>query len=515
MDLKLNRERIVCSVPVLDTEVTQTVEHDFYLPDYCPDIFRVLKCCIIPGISSTGINGNRLTFDLNVVVRVLYRSQDASGISCIEQSFDYSKTLDLPADTINPGISVTPQVEYVNCRVVNPRRLDVRGNVMCTVKVTGERTVDAVSDAFGAGIQLKKAPIVFPAKRLVCAKRITVIEELELAAGKPPFGALLRSSVLVKKGETKIIPGKLITKGEAEIDLLYLPRDSSGSAPEAMKFSIPFSQIIDIEGIEEGFETDIDISASKCVMIPKNGETEGLECELVLLVGITAVRYETRELVNDAYSTLYESECTSLGEAPALEAKRLNVNAAAECSISCSDGGIAKVFDLWCDKTSVSARFDESKGCAVIFGSVMLCMLGKLEDATAVYAEKECAFELPIESINEPAEITAVCSGVSCSYNLADNGTVSAKAEAQLSVTVCRRGGSELLSEIKVFTDRPKQTDKRCAVKICYTDSTESLWEIAKKYSTNTQAITEENPAEEEQNERSNCRRALIIPIKN
>ena len=64
MDFKLNRENLTCSAVILDTDVTQAAEYDFILPDYCPDIFRVLRCCIIPGLVSTGINGNRLTFEL-------------------------------------------------------------------------------------------------------------------------------------------------------------------------------------------------------------------------------------------------------------------------------------------------------------------------------------------------------------------------------------------------------------------------------------------------------------------
>lgn len=510
MELKLNRERIVCSVPVLDTEVTQTAEHDFILPDYCPDIFRVLRCCIIPGVSSTGINGNRLTFDLNVTIRVLYRGEASSGISCIEQSFDFSKTVDLPTDTINPGVSVTPEVEYVNCRVVNPRRLDVRGSVVCSVKVTGERAADAVTDAFGAGIQLKKTPIVYPAKRLVSAKRITVIEELELAAGKPAFGTLLRSSAIVKKGENKMIPGKLITKGEAEINLLYLPRDNPNGVPEAMRFSIPFSQIIDIDGLEDGFETDIDITAAKCVVMPKGGESESLECELVLLVGITAVKYETGEFVCDAYSTLYESECVPLEASSAFESRQLKADVSAECNMTCSDGELAKVYDMWCDKTTVSSRFDEAKGCVVIYGSASLCLLGRLNDGTAVYAEKECAFERQIESLTSPADMRVTCESADCSYTLAESGSVSAKAQLDLCIRTAAGGADGLLSEIKVFADRPKQVDKRCAVKICYSESGDSLWDIAKKYSTGAQAIEEENPPEEAEG-----RRALIIPIKN
>ena len=88
MDFKLNREELTCSVPVIKTEVTQAAEQDFILPDYCPDIFRVLKCCIIPGVTSAGINGGKLTFELSVTIRVIYRTAEGGGVHCVEECRD-------------------------------------------------------------------------------------------------------------------------------------------------------------------------------------------------------------------------------------------------------------------------------------------------------------------------------------------------------------------------------------------------------------------------------------------
>ncbi|MBR1724141.1 MAG: LysM peptidoglycan-binding domain-containing protein [Ruminococcus sp.] len=45
---------------------------------------------------------------------------------------------------------------------------------------------------------------------------------------------------------------------------------------------------------------------------------------------------------------------------------------------------------------------------------------------------------------------------------------------------------------------------------MCFSDSGESVWDIAKRYSTEPSAIEEQNPAAEQ-----GRRRALIIPIKN
>lgn len=156
MDLKLNREMLSMTRTILDASCEQAVEKDFLLPDYYPDIFRVLKCVITPTVQSHSINGGKLSFDMAVLIRVLYISQNDKRINCIEQKMNYTKSFDLQGDCGDPMIWLTPKCDYVNCRVVNQRRLDIRGAVTIHANVTGEATVPIVTDAFGCGIQLKK-----------------------------------------------------------------------------------------------------------------------------------------------------------------------------------------------------------------------------------------------------------------------------------------------------------------------------------------------------------------------
>ena len=129
MDLKLNREMLSMTRTILDASCEQAVEKDFLLPDYYPDIFRVLKCVITPTVQSHSINGGKLSFDMAVLIRVLYISQNDKRINCIEQKMNYTKSFDLQGDCGDPMIWLTPKCDYVNCRVVNQRRLDIRGAV--------------------------------------------------------------------------------------------------------------------------------------------------------------------------------------------------------------------------------------------------------------------------------------------------------------------------------------------------------------------------------------------------
>ena len=68
----------------------QAVDCDVSLPDYCPDISRVLRCCVVPSIVASKISGDRACADGNALVRIIYADED-NNICTYEQNFPFSK----------------------------------------------------------------------------------------------------------------------------------------------------------------------------------------------------------------------------------------------------------------------------------------------------------------------------------------------------------------------------------------------------------------------------------------
>ena len=516
MDFKLNRETFTGTQMVLDTSFEQSVEHNFVLPDYFPDIFRILKCFVMPCIVSQSINGNKLTYETSVTIKVLYLSENDNRINCLEQKLNFTKTADLTGACTNPFVTIVPRCDYVNCRVVNQRRLDIRGAVTSTVKVQGEFLTPVVVDAFGGNIQLKKQLVTYPAKRLTASKRVTVIDELELAVSKPSVGAVIRSDCVVVPQEQKMIAGKLITKGNAEISMLYTCVTADGEdSVESMKFTLPFSQIIDVEGIDESFEADVDISAGSCEIISKGEDSKSLECELVLLVNCEAVKYETCQVVTDAYSTCYECEVKVSESRMRTVPVKVDEMQTVSGNAVCTDEPVGCVYDCWADKENVSSRFDEEKNCFVVTGNIKFCVLGRSESKVPFLAESESPFE---QEIKLPENCEGAFNGeyehsvkvMNCSYYLADENNIELKAEVNIGGTIIQQCARSMINEIEIKTDKPKQKKDNYALKLCYCSSNDDIWEIAKKYSTSITAIMEENDL---QDDKVTEKGMLLIPL--
>ena len=81
MDLILNKEQVFVNEIVYDGQAEQGVEFDYVLPDYYPDIFRILKCSLCPRITSYNVAGDKLNFD-GVVYIGLYLCESSNKIHC-------------------------------------------------------------------------------------------------------------------------------------------------------------------------------------------------------------------------------------------------------------------------------------------------------------------------------------------------------------------------------------------------------------------------------------------------
>ena len=139
MEWKINRERIPVTERILDETQEQGVELDYVLPDYDPEIFRIIRCEMQPAILEYQLQETRLSYELQVDLRILYCGSDSHRLQCVTHKMHNTKTLDLPEKPENPAVLLQAKADYANCRAVSRRRLDVRGAVSFLCQITGER----------------------------------------------------------------------------------------------------------------------------------------------------------------------------------------------------------------------------------------------------------------------------------------------------------------------------------------------------------------------------------------
>ena len=495
MDFKVNREIFSTREVIYDGSNEQSVELDYILPDYYPDIFRVLKCQLSPKIVSYNISGEKLVCELVAYIKVLYVSENSTALNCLEQKMTYSKTIDMGKTAESPEVTADAKADYMNCRVVNAKRLDLRGAITIKSKVVGQKKQEVVIDAFGSNIQLKKDMISYPTKRLSASKTVTLLEDMDMGASKPDIDCTIRSEATVTEEDYKIVPNKMIVKGQTNISMLYSCSNDGDNGLECMQFEVPFSQIVDVDGLTDDYDCNIDITVISCEITPKtNSENKSITCEIALSLKCSCVRYANMEIITDAYSTKYPCKY-EIADAR-IDKKPLKICEMhpEKVTLQYSEGDIMCVYDCWANVTQIACRYDSEKEKYLFSGNCNCVVMAKNETGGPIYLETDTPFEHYIDiPAADGGYITPKASINACSYNLTSTNSIEVKVELCLCGLVYETSTATIISNIEVDESEEKQHDTNYALKLYYAHENEQVWEIAKHYSTSVDAIMEEN----------------------
>ncbi len=491
-ELKLTADTVCVTEKLLDTTEELPLERDFVLPDYFPDVFRILRCTVEPRLDSQTVTADKLTFELTAVIRVLYLTEGSRRINCAEQDVELSRTVELSADCPAPEVTIDLAARGVSCRAKGSRRIAVRGTVCAALKVCCTREKTVLTGGSGCGIQLRKQTVTCPVKRLTASKRITVIQQTSLPEDKPAVGTVLRTGCVISRSECRTVAGKLAVKGEAELEVLYACIDKTGEdCVQTLKFTLPFSQIIDMEGVDDSYRVSAEVTPAGCSLMAGSGEEKTAEWELTLNVFCAAEKTGTSVYVTDAFSTEYECFPDDIAEIPAGQADSTTLSANAECTLTAPDGTVGMVCDCSAECGRPTIRKEDGK--YLLTGSVTCAVMGEGSEGGIFCTEGQCAYEAELPAADGSVLTEANAAVTGCSYYLGEGGSIRVRTDVRICCKTVSGGKVKLVSSVKMDEEKPACRDNSCAIRLCRCIGGEDIWDIAKRTRTSVEAILEDN----------------------
>ena len=513
MELKLDKEPVLLTETVYDGQTEQGVELEYVLPDYYPDVFKLLKCTLTPRVVSYSVSDNKLFIDGVVYVKVLYLSDGSSDINVVDQRYTYSKTIDLSREIREPQVSIFPTADYCTARAVSGRKLDIRGAVTLKIKVSGVYETQLLCGAQGMGTEVSTENVSICEDRLYGGTQYIVREDIETGAGGGII-SILSSECTATVTDTKIITDKVVVKGDAKIRALYLIKNSSGeTAAESMEASVPLSRIIDLVGVNDSYNTFADLDVmdfSLEIRQDDSGENRAFGCEITVDCKVCAYKEVQIKLVNDLYSTKYETSYTvtpvRIDGLPRLVSLQYPVRT----DIEYTDGAIAKIYDACCEVVGITPATDDNDKTRL---SIRLNyrIIGAAEDGMPIVLDKTDSIEADTDIASDESFISLPDSSVTgISFGITGDNSAEIRAQVNISGLVGRVITINAVNEITVNEDSPKKTDTEYALRLYFADGNEKVWDISKRYNTSAAAIIAENDLDSETDSVSGM---VLIPI--
>ena len=506
MDFNMEKQGVNRMEIVYEASAEQPVDCDVTLPDYCPDIMRILRCTITPGIATSGASGDRITAEGTAVVRVIYVS-DSGKISCYEQTVPFSKSVNVSGLGEDVCVRATASTQYCNCRAVNQRRADIHGCIAISCTVTAIKKQEILCGVRGAGVQLKKKSM--KVSDMICRlEKMFVLNEVkELDEESPAVLRILHTRACARVSEVKAITNKILLKGEVWGKITYCTEDGQVCCVE---HTMPISQIIEAEGIDENTNNCVHLDVCSFETVPKAdsaGEMKLMDITARVTAFVTACCEKELETVCDAYSTEYEADCEK--QMMSLETLSGTFSDICLCrgTIEAPEA-VADITDVWC--TGVTEKAFIVSGKVKISGSLSLCVLYQSADSQPCMAEKAIDYEyerdVSIQGANARCE-PWVYPG-ECVASAAGSGKIEIKAEINISAEIYEVSEDRIISNITVDESKARQSTA-AALTIYYSEEGESVWNIARRYNTTVEAVMNENNLD---SETVGSRRMLLIP---
>lgn len=509
MEQKCLKTKVFANETIFNESTEQPIDVDFTLPDYCPDISKIFKCRAVSRISSKGINGRNINVDGSVCITVLYA--DSEGKLCsYEYQYPFSKSLEMSEECPGGVLSCRTKCEYINCRAVTGRKIDIHGAVGIYCRVVRRKSSEIVSDVNDVNVEVKRgiAPATIP---MGCAEKYLLMEEeLEIGQGQPPVQNLLRYDAKAVVKESKIINDKVVVKGELTVCALYCPEDRG--MPQLLKTIIPFSQIVDMEGVNENCECDTKADIAYLDLKPRtsaSGETRSFMLNAKILICCEAFCGNEVAVILDAYSRKYQADIVKNNICFEKIADCISETYHCKKNLEMNEN-ITSIVDLWCDIQSAGAKCDGSS--VLISGAVLVGMIAIDDENNPLYYEKpidfeyRCNLQRQLNSVHCEPQIEIVSSG----YTIIGSNNMELRVDLSINAPIYECNDMQLIVDLNVDESRLKEKRSRGALTIYFASGDETVWDIARKYNASVDEVMQINELEGEALEEG---KMILVPM--
>lgn len=510
MSVELTSRSIGTGEIYYDNYVEQSVDCDVTLPDYCPDIMRIIKCTVANSITNSKLIGDRATADGNAKIRIIY-ADEKNKIFCYDQDYPFSKYAELNTVFDNAYLCCSAKTEYMNCRAVSKRRVDVHGAVGIRFKVVGNKSSTIISDACGEGIQLKRKGLEIDDVAAVATKLFEISQVENVGDSNAGIGKVIDVFASPILHECKIIKGKILLKGELAIRVLYCS-DNDNNETCTFCCNIPFNEIIEAAAVTDECKVDVKFHVTRISAEPKtdnDGEYRYMNMNAEVLALVTAYAKQSINVVTDAYSTDTEIDARYTPmEFIKLESV-LNENILCKQSLDVSSMKPQKLFAFSVSAPESICTSENDK--VIVRGKVPVNLIVIDAEGVPVLCEREAEFDFSkVVGDGSTLECMPQVTLGGCSANLTGDGKVDFKAEIFINATVTKKIREKVLTSIEIEEGKGKK-DKKPAIVIYFCTGGESVWDIARKYNTTVEDIMQENELSADYLEN---KRMLLIPVK-
>lgn len=486
--VKISETLALCGSEVL-------AETDIILSETYPDILRILQVDGNAVIREKEVSKGRVILRGDIALNIIYvpdpgmSDMPAKSITATAPFTDVCQASDVLSD-----MKIHSRAEIVNieCSLINSRKINIKAAVSTEIKAVRQSETEFISGAESEDGSLQILQKEVRALRQEADEDfvITVSDKIEIPSGKPSAADILKITADISGADVRLIAGKAIIKGAVNVGTLYVGRKNLSL--EFMEHEIPFTEILELSGVTEDMDADIDFSVQNIYYETDDAEEmRTIGVEITLLANANVTNSESAVILADCYSSESEISVTKRNcEIDYLSGLiKPQINVRGEIALGGENPFAERVLSVQAkpvlDKVSVNGENVTLQGRLL----TDVLYLTNEEEMPLSGARGEIPFDFTAEADGESTSAECAMTLSNLSYTLSEDA-VNIRATLSAAIKLIGKEKVSVIEEIKI-SDAEKPF--RAPIVIYFVQSGDTLWNIAKKYRTTASKIAAAN----------------------
>ena len=476
-----------------DTVITHEVSEEFNLPDYVPEIRKLLhvRTGALPESRYVSDEGEGTGVELGgTVTYTLIYTDDEGNLCSLPLTSTYEARATLSGRPT--AVFVDTCVDTVSPRLSAPRRITLKTKMKSRIQgwenCEEKERIENKSAADELFMERQSIDVKSLVIKQLSLSGVKMSDRLDTSGMQDVRPLWCDATAVISDAHAQ--SNSVSVRGEATVRCVCM---SDGEEVTLTK-SMPIAEEIEAQGTSQGdMARVISRPVSLSVSSEQNGERAELFFDLTCDLEGEVLKNTSVTLTRDCYSTRHETteEYKAVDTYTASQARN--------CSFTVSEGvkrkgkEITKIIDALCDPVYEKTEVKGSR--ANILGKLCLTLIGSSQgdnEITYLSESYEVPFKYSLDLGTSKEPIVRCEPAVGSVSARLDGEKLQINAEVYLALEMIDRERAEIMSLCTLKKDKEIKKDAGC-VRVYFPKSGDTLWEIAKKYHVSVDSIREQN----------------------
>lgn len=309
MVIETTKEQIVLNQIIGVKKETRTVETDIIVNDVKPDVLNVISTSGVVNIYKKEVMDGKVRIDGGINTYVIYLADDEKGNTrSLNNSLDFTQMIDI--DNCREGMLLDENINIINfeTKIINGRKINVKANIEIETKVYSNSNIEVITGINEtSNIQMLNKEQQITTLLGMGTNRIYAKDTVAINM-TDNISEIMRVETNIIQEETKISYNKVLSKANAEIEIMYITEDNRINTVNA---KIPVMGVVDIQNINDSCSCNVKNTLQNLVIKPNSAEQHSIYIEAE--VELSCIAYETKNIniIEDLYSLMADVETTN------------------------------------------------------------------------------------------------------------------------------------------------------------------------------------------------------------